>query len=108
MPFWNCADQHRFGVAALALFEALAHADDRGEAELEGRLGALQDGLIGLAEILAALAVADDARGWRPRPSIIGPEISPVKAPSLAQAMFCAPTRMCGALDGSRRPRRDS
>src|ERR1022692_760925 len=36
-----------------------------------------------------------------PTALIMGPEISPVKAPSLAQPIFCAPTRMWEPLTAS-------
>src|SRR4051812_26334204 len=52
------ADQHLLGVAALALFEALADAHDRRDAELERRLRPLQDRIVSLVEILPAFAVA--------------------------------------------------
>jgi len=87
------ADEHVFGVAAFEFLEALTHADDGGESEFQRGLGALEDGFVGLGEILAPLAVPTMA--WvAPEAAIMGPEISPVKAPSLAQAMFCAPMRM--------------
>src|ERR1035437_4432431 len=52
--------EHGFGVAALAIGQEFADADDGRESEFERRSGALEDGLIGLVEILAAFAVADD------------------------------------------------
>ena len=61
--FWNWLDQHGFGLAALALFQALAHADDRRQPEFERGLRALEHGLVGLAEVLPAFAVADDGVG---------------------------------------------
>ena len=68
MPFWNWRDQYRFGLAALALFQALAHAHDRRQPEFQRGLRPLEHRLIGLAEVLAALAVADDGvRGARGR-----------------------------------------
>ena len=48
------------GVAALALVLELAHADDGDQARFHRRAYAQVHGLVGLAEVLAALAVADD------------------------------------------------
>src|SRR5205814_7969223 len=55
--------QHAFGVAGFALFQALAHANDGRESKLQRRLRAFENGLIGFAEILTPLAVADDGVG---------------------------------------------
>ena len=60
MPLLELAGEHGFGVAALAIFQEFADAHDRREAGFERGQGPLQHGLVGLAEILAALAVADD------------------------------------------------
>ena len=50
----------RVGVARLALLLLLADADDRGQARLDGRQHALVHRRIRLAEVLAALAVAEN------------------------------------------------
>ena len=77
MPLLELLDQHGFGLAAFALCQQLADADDRGEPGFERRLGPLQHRLVGLAEILAALAVADDDVAARPRRSASGRRFRP-------------------------------
>src|SRR5690606_6167844 len=59
------ADDHVGGRARLPLVEGLAHAQDRGHVVADDRLEPLVDGLVGLAEMLAALRVADDHVGNR-------------------------------------------
>src|ERR1019366_5903186 len=54
------AGEYRLGVAALAVGQQFADAHDGREAEFERRQGALEDRLIGLVEILAAFAVANN------------------------------------------------
>ena len=48
------------GHAHVPLLQALAHADDGVQARLQGGVDLLVDGDVGLAEVLAALGVADD------------------------------------------------
>ena len=51
---------HRLGLAALALLQRLAHADDRRQVRRQGRLDLAVDHLVGLPENGAPLAVAED------------------------------------------------
>src|SRR5699024_8646474 len=48
------------GDALLALLQSLAHAEDHGHAGIQSGTDTLLHGDIGFAEVLAALAVADD------------------------------------------------
>ena len=57
------AHQHGLGIAALALFQTLAHAHNRRDPELQRGQRALEHGLIGLGEILAAFAVPHNGVG---------------------------------------------
>src|SRR5690606_18186835 len=50
--------KNSFRAAGLALIERFADANDRREALFESSQGALEDGGVGLAEVLAALAVS--------------------------------------------------
>ena len=56
----HLADDDFLELAGVALLERLADADDGGEACGDRGPGTQVDGLVGLAEVLAALAVADD------------------------------------------------
>ena len=102
MPRLNCSDEHGFGFARFALLQALAHAHDGRQSGIQRSHGPLQHGLVGLLEILAPFAVPDQ-HVRTPAALIIGPETSPVKAPSLAQYRSCAPMPMrvpSAACDG--------
>ena len=56
----DLATQDVLGLPRLALGLGLAHAGDHGQARIERRAGTLRDALVGLAEELASLRVADD------------------------------------------------
>ena len=68
-PLPALADQGGLRVAALAIFQAFSHADDGSQVEFQRGLRALQDRLIGLAEILTAFAVPDNGITSPPRHS---------------------------------------
>ena len=72
------------GLAGLAFLAGLADAGDHAEAVLERGDRAARDGLVRLAEELAALGVADDG-ALTPSSRSMGAETSPVNAPSRAQ-----------------------
>ena len=55
--------QDVFGEVGLALFQNFAHADDGCESGFERGLQFEVYGIVGLAEILAALGVSDDYVG---------------------------------------------
>jgi hypothetical protein len=52
--------EHRFGLPRLALFQLLADAHDGVQPALERSHGLLENGLLGLPEVLPPLAVPDD------------------------------------------------
>ena len=54
------AAQNIFGEAGFALFQNFADADDGSQAGFQRGLELQVDGVVGFAEILAALGVADD------------------------------------------------
>ena len=57
------AAQHVVGEAGFAFFEDFSHADDGDESGFDGGLELEVDGVIGLAEVLAAFGVPDDDVG---------------------------------------------
>ena len=64
------AAQDVVGQSGFALFEYFADADDRRESGFERRLQLQVHGVVGFAEVLAALGVSDDdVRDARPRPA---------------------------------------
>ena len=104
--------QLALGVAALALLLGLPHAEDRVQAGGERRRDLLPQRAVGLAEVLAALGVAEQDAVRRRAPRASGADTSPVKAPSGASCMFCAKTSMsvprarvrrsaCSAVNGT-------
>ena len=73
--------EHELGVAGLALLERLADAGDHAEAGVERGPRAPRDHLVGLAEELAPLRVADErAVRRRARRSIGGRDLAGVGA----------------------------
>ena len=63
------ASQNVVGQSGFAFFEDLAHADDGDESAFKSRFELEIDGVIGLAEVLAPLGVADDDVGCADAPT---------------------------------------
>ncbi len=81
------------GHALLALGQALAHADDDLQARVQGSLGALVDGLVGLAKYWRR-SLWPTMTYSTPRSVSMSALISPVKAPDFSKWTFSAPTWM--------------
>ena len=93
-PLSQLPGEHLFGLPRFALGLGLAHAHDGQQAVVERGVDLLLHVLVGLAEELPPLRVADDDRSDTPRSTSMAGETSPVKAPSSSQNMSCAATLM--------------
>ena len=85
----DLSPEHGLGVARLALFLRLADARDHASPARARPARGVATPVVGLAEVLAALRVADEQPAT-PSPSSIGADTSPVYAPSGSQWTFCA------------------
>src|SRR6185369_12176158 len=61
--FLELTNQYGFGLATFPLFQAFAHTDDRRQSERQCGLCPLENGFIGLAEVLTAFAMPHDRVG---------------------------------------------